>query len=149
MELSGTGNDYQWVAFENSRALDWRVLDQGAGIGPVTCLIAEQVHSVGALASSFHAFGQLRELSGQCFNTNPCLGTLGDRESASDTKFEKSALIGFLEDIEDDEMVWIDLRSCVWPGSRIAVWVPNHELLYSSFDFGAGQCRRHSRGEPR
>ena len=61
--------------------------------------------------------------------------------------YGSAVMINVLEHIGDHRGALVEIRRRLVPGSRIAIWVPAFEMLYSEFDHKIGHHRRYHRAE--
>lgn len=68
-----------------------------------------------------------------------------DLRKISDKKFDFIYTLNVLEHIEDDKNVLLLLKSMMKSNSKLFIYVPAFQILYSSFDKEIGHFRRYSK----
>jgi SAM-dependent methyltransferase len=140
--LDGAQRYVDWIASLVVPHVRGRVLEVGAGHGTFSARWAEQADELIISEPSARAAALLRERFGDLSVVRADL-----QEAASDGPFDTAILINVLEHISDDEKALVFLHDGLAPGGRVVVFVPAHELLYSTFDASIGHYRRYRRGE--
>lgn len=140
--LDGATNYHDWIVELVRPSLAAPILELGAGHGTFTESFAE-IGEVDAVEPGSHASGVLGERFADHAAVSVIEGFVTDLPVAE--RYRSAVAVNVLEHIEDDAEAVAAIHERLVPGSRMTLWVPAFELLYSPFDHELGHHRRYRR----
>ena len=140
--LDDAGNYAAWIVDMVTPYVSGDIVELGAGHGTMSERLRHLGH-VTACEPSPRAVALLEErFAGATDVTVIGKDIAGTMAGAS---FDSAVMINVLEHIPDDLEALTDIHDGLRPGGVLAVYVPAHEVLYSSFDRLIGHQRRYRR----
>ncbi len=143
--LDGAERYVDWIASLVLPNVRGRVLEVGAGHGTFSDRLATAATELVISEPSARAAELLRERFGDAGAATVVQADLED--AVSDGPFDTAVLINVLEHIADDDKALALLYDGLATRGRIVVFVPAHEVLYSTYDRSIGHYRRYRRAE--
>ena len=146
--MSGAKRFNQWMADTLLPYISGNVLELGAGIGNLTMLLSSRGHRYTATDLDCQALDRLRArvhrsdlVTAKCDITKP--SDFADYRDSMDTV----VCLNVLEHIEDDVPALRNIYSCLKPGGRALILVPQGMRVFGSLDEVLEHCRRYAKAE--
>lgn len=148
--MSGAKRFNQWMADTLLPYITGNVLELGAGIGNLSMLLSSRGNGYVATDLDCQALDRLRArvhrsdlVTAKCDITKP--SDFANYRDSMDTVL----CLNVLEHIEDDVPALRNIYSCLKPGGRALILVPQGMRVFGSLDEVLEHCRRYSKTELR
>jgi len=141
----------RWVLQHCSEYFGSRVLEAGAGIGNLSCLLLDYPRLILADNDPTYA-AQLNDRFGDRQNVRVVEADLTEPEDFAlwkDERIDTVLCSNVLEHLEPDRQVLRDFHDTLMPGGHCIIVVPAGKWLYTGLDAQLGHCRRYSVDELR
>lgn len=147
--MAGATRFNQWMADTLLPYVSGDVLELGAGIGNLTMLLCSAGGRYVATDLDGHALTRLRKRAQHCpgLLTAPCNITRPADFERYRNSMDTVVCLNVLEHVEDDLTALKNIRSCLKPGGRALILVPQGMRVFGSLDEVLEHRRRYSKTE--